>query len=74
MKILTNRWFLAFLGLFLTLLGVDVMAAVPAVVGTTLTSIQTDATDTVNALFPVVGTIMSLFVIIKIFKRGVNKI
>jgi hypothetical protein len=69
-----NRYLLSFVGLLLTFLAVDVFAAVPAVVGTTLTQIQGDATDTINLLFPVIGAIMSLFVIIKIFKRGGNKI
>jgi hypothetical protein len=53
---------------------IEANAALPAVVGTTLTGIQTDASSMFDLLFPVVGAVMGFFIILKLFKRGANKI
>ena len=51
-----------------------VSAAVPAVVGTTLTEIQTDALAVIDLVWPVVLAIMGGFILIKLVKRGGSKI
>ena len=51
-----------------------VFAAVPAVVGTTLTEIQTDALAVIDLVWPVVLAIMGGFILIKLVKRGGSKI
>ena len=62
----------------LLLLGVvfaaPALAAVPAVVGTTLTEIQTDALAVIDLVWPVVLAIMGGFILIKLVKRGGSKI
>ena len=50
------------------------LAALPAVVGTTLTEIQTDALALIDLIWPVVLAIMGGFILIKLAKRGGNKI
>ena len=50
------------------------LAAIPAVVGTTLTEIQTDALALIDLIWPVVLAIMGGFILIKLAKRGGNKI
>jgi len=50
------------------------MAALPAVVGTTVTSIQTDGTAIFDLVFPVVGVFLGMSLIIKLFKRFSNKV
>lgn len=50
------------------------MAELPAVVGTTLTGLQTDGTALIALVWPVVGTIVGGFILIKLFKRGASKI
>lgn len=49
-------------------------AALPASVGTTVTSIQTDGTAVFDLVFPVIATFVGLVVIIKLFKRFANKL
>ena len=49
-------------------------AALPAVVGTTLTEIQTDALALIDLLWPVILAVMGAFILIKLVKRGGNKI
>ena len=51
-----------------------VHAALPLVVGTTLTDIQVDSLALIDLLWPVVGVITGGFILIKIFKRGSSKI
>ena len=50
------------------------MAALPTAVGTTVTAIQTDASDIFDLVFPVVGIVIGLVVVIKLFKKFTNKI
>jgi hypothetical protein len=50
------------------------MAALPAVVGTTLTGIQTDGLALVDLVWPVVGAVTGAFILFKLFKRGSSKI
>ena len=49
-------------------------AALPAVVGTTLTEIQKDALALIDLLWPVILAVMGAFILIKLVKRGGNKI
>ena len=49
-------------------------AALPVVVGTTLTDIQTDGLALINLLWPVIGVLTGAFVLIRIFKRGSSKL
>ncbi len=49
-------------------------AALPAVVGTTLTEIQNDALALIDLLWPVILAVMGAFVLIKLVKRGGSKI
>jgi Phage major coat protein, Gp8 len=50
------------------------MAELPAVVGTTLTGLQTDGLALIALVWPVVGAIIGGFILIKLFKRGASKI
>lgn len=52
----------------------DAMAALPAAVATTFTAIQTDATDIFALAFPVVGAVLGLVIVIKLFKRFSSKV
>ena len=49
-------------------------AALPAVVGTTLTGIQTDGLALIDLIWPVVGAVTGGFILFKLFKRGSSKI
>lgn len=49
-------------------------AALPAVVGTELTTIQTDSLAAIDLVWPVLMAIIGGFVIIKIVKRAVSKL
>ena len=65
---------LAVLGAGLLAVSSSVYAALPAAVGTTITSIQTNATDIFDLIFPVVGSILALTIVIKLFKRFTSKV
>lgn len=49
-------------------------AALPAVVGTTITGIQTDGQAIFDLVFPVVGVFVGLGIVITLFKRFSNKV
>lgn len=49
-------------------------AALPEAVGTTVTAIQSDASALFALVFPVVGVVLGLMIVIKLFKRFGNKI
>jgi hypothetical protein len=49
-------------------------AALPAIVGTTMTSVQTDGLALVDLVWPVVGAITGGVILLKLFKRGASKI
>lgn len=49
-------------------------AALPAVIGTTLTTVQADALDLADLIWPVVGAIFGAMLLIKLFKRFGSKI
>jgi len=49
-------------------------AALPAVVGTSLTAIQEDGSDIFDLVFPVVASLLGLAIVIKLFKRFTNKV
>ena len=49
-------------------------AAIPAVVGSTLTAVQTDALAMVDLVWPFVMALFGAMLLIKIFKRAGNKI
>ena len=51
-----------------------VFAALPAVIGTTLSDIQTDALAAIDLVWPVLLAVLGGFVLIKIVKRASNKI
>lgn len=62
-------------GSAVALLGMgSAMAALPAVVGTTVTNIQADGQSIFDLVFPVVGLFLGMALIIKLFKRFSNKI
>jgi NADH:ubiquinone oxidoreductase subunit K len=49
-------------------------AALPASVGTTVTSIQADGQSVFDLVFPVVATFIGLTIVIKLFKRFTSKV
>lgn len=53
---------------------VSAYAALPAVVGSTITGIQTDALAIVDLIWPVVGALLGAFIALKVFKRVANKV
>lgn len=65
---------LAAIGGSLTLASVSAHAALPASVGTTLTGIQSDGQAVFDLVFPVVGVLLGLSIVIKLFKRFSSKI
>lgn len=58
----------------LSTLSLSAYAALPESVATTATSIQTDGKAMFDAVFPVIGAIVGLVVVIKLFKRFINKV
>lgn len=50
------------------------VAAIPAIVGTTLTSVQTDGLAMIDLVWPVVVTIFGGILLITLFKRAGGKI
>jgi len=50
------------------------VAAIPAIVGTTLTGVQTDGLAMVDLVWPVVVTIFGAMLLINIFKRAGSKV
>ena len=65
--------FAALMALFLSL-SISAHAALPAVVGTSLTAIQEDGSDIFDLVFPVVAAMLGLAIVIKLFKRFTNKV
>lgn len=57
-----------------TLFATSAHAELPTAVGTTITAISADATAMFALVFPVVGTIVGLVVVIKLFKKFTGKI
>lgn len=49
-------------------------ADLPAVVGTSLTTVQTDALAAIDLVWPVVMAVLGGFVVLKIVKRAVSKV
>lgn len=49
-------------------------AEVPAAVGTTLTSVQTDALAVIDLVWPVVLTVIGAFLLLKVTKRALSKV
>lgn len=49
-------------------------AALPSSVTTTITAAQSDASDIFNAVFPVIGVVVGMTLVIKLFKKFTNKI
>lgn len=50
------------------------VAAIPAIVGTTLTGVQTDGLAMIDLVWPVVVTIFGGILLITLFKRAGSKI
>lgn len=50
------------------------VAAIPAIVGTTLTGVQTDGLAMIDLVWPVVVTIFGGMLLINIFKRAGSKV
>ena len=61
-------------GLLMSVAFTPVFAALPAVIGTTLTEIQTDALAAIDLVWPVLLAVLGGFILIKIVKRASNKI
>lgn len=49
------------------------MAEVPAIVGTTVTAMTTDATSIFTTVFPYAAAVLGMVVVLKLFKRFVSK-
>lgn len=49
-------------------------AAIPVAASTAITDLQTDAVAMTDLFWPVIGTLTAIFVLMRIFKRGSNKI
>ena len=49
-------------------------AVLPAVVGTTLTDIQTDALAAIDLVWPVLLAVLAAFIVIKVVKRAASKV
>jgi len=49
------------------------LAEVPAVVGTTVTAMQADATSIFTTVFPYAAAVLGMVVVLKLFKRFVSK-
>jgi glycopeptide antibiotics resistance protein len=62
------------LGVTSMLVAGSAMAALPASVATTVTSIETDGKAIFDLIFPVVGVFLGLAIVIKLFKRFSNKV
>lgn len=50
------------------------MAEIPASVATTVASISADGKSMFDTVFPVVGVVLGLTVVLKLFKRFISKI
>lgn len=61
-------------GFALALFGASAYAALPAVIGTSLTTVQTDGLALIDLVWPVVGAVTGGFILFKLFKRGTSKI
>lgn len=48
-------------------------ADVPAIVGTTVTAMTTDATSIFTTVFPYAAAVLGMVIVMKLFKRFVNK-
>jgi len=49
------------------------LADVPAIVGTTVTAMTTDATSIFTTVFPYAAAVLGMVVVLKLFKRFVSK-
>lgn len=65
---------LQLLAAVMSVVAVNASAALPAAVGTTLTTIGADMNSLFDAVFPWVATGVGLTIVIKLFKRFSNKI
>lgn len=52
----------------------DAQAAVPEIVGTTITTLTADAQSIFTTVFPLVAAVLGLVIVIKLFKRFTNKV
>jgi len=48
-------------------------AAVPAIVGTTVTDLTADATSIFTTVFPYAAAVLGMVIVLKLFKRFVSK-
>ncbi len=60
-------------GVGLSLVGVAAHAALPTDAAAAFTSISTNVTDTLAVVWPIVISLTSGFILIKLFKKGANK-
>lgn len=65
---------LGLVGVALTAFVNNAMAALPAEATAAFGSISNAASDVLAAVWPVVGTVVAGFIMIKLFKRGTSKI
>lgn len=49
------------------------LAEVPAIVGTTVTAMTTDATSIFTTVFPYAAAVLGMVIVLKLFKRFVSK-
>lgn len=63
----------ALLAVMLTLSGLAA-AALPPEVATSMTSVQTDAGNLFALAFPVIAAVVGLTIVVKLFKRFINKV
>lgn len=71
---LIKKQVLAAVGIASTFVATQASAALPVLVGTTITGIQDNVQAVFDLAFPVVALGLGLAVVIKLFKRFANKI
>lgn len=69
-----NRFKMLFASLLMGLASFGASADVPAVVGTTITGLQTDALAAIDLVWPFALAVVGGFIVLKIVKRALNKV
>ncbi len=64
----------ALLALVVGMVAAPTFAALPAVIGTEITAMQTDALAAIDLVWPFLLAVLGGFVILKIVKRVINKV
>jgi hypothetical protein len=62
------------LALVLSVVAISAHAALPAEATAAFTSLDTNVTDIIAAVWPILASVVGGFVLFKLFRRGMNKI